>query len=219
MKRTIVSALHLDNGTLVCKGKSGRMYSVFKKQGDLDGACATYCVIMNLLILGTINGSDTEVGAKHSNPDTKRLFREFCEYHGMHREGQTYQMIQRMLKRSMGDVVQVKRRDTKNLSSVIVIAETIKDKDIPVIISITGHAMLAVGVEEDGGEVTKILCLDPSGDYMNHTNKRWNSEIQIIRDGRTSFKYVSRVGGLPPKDNDYTRLNDVLIITKKYNGN
>ena len=72
---------------------------------------------------------------------------------------------------------------------------------------------------ENNDTVTKILCLDPSGDYMNHTNKRWNSEIQIIRDRRTSFKYVSRVGGLPPKDNDYTRLNDVLIITKKYNGN
>jgi hypothetical protein len=168
---------------------------------------------MNLLILGVINGSDTEIRAVHNNPDTKRMFREFCEYHGMHREGQTYQMIQRMLTRSMGDVVQVKRRDTKNLSSVVVIAETIKDNDIPVIISITGHAMLAVGVEEDGGEVTKILCLDPSGDYMNHTNKRWNSEIQIIRNGRTSFKYISKIEGDWAEEN--TRLCDVLIISKK----
>ena len=213
MKRTVVSALHLDNGTLVCKGKSGRMYSVFKKQGDLDGACATYCVIMNLLILGTINGSDTEVRAKHSNPDTKRLFREFCEYHGMHRDGQTYQMIQRMLKRSMGDVVEVKRRETKNLYSVEVIAETIKEYDIPVIMSITGHAMLAIGVEEECGLVTKILCLDPSGDYMNHTNKRWNSEIKIIRDGRTQFKYKSKVEGEWMEEN--TRLWDVLVISKK----
>lgn len=213
MKRTVVSALHLDNGTLVCKGKSGRMYSVFKKQGDLDGACATYCVIMNLLILGTINGSDTEIRAVHNNPETKRLFREFCEFHGMHRDGQTYQMIQRMLNRSMGDVVNVKRRDKKNLSSVELIAETIKEYDIPVIMSITGHAMLAVGIEEENGVVTKILCLDPSGDYMNHTNKRWNSEIQIIRDGRTSFKYVSKIEGNWTEEN--TRLWDVLVIRKK----
>ena len=213
MKRTVVSALHLDNGTLVCKGKSGRLYSVFKKQGDLDGACATYCVIMNLLILGTINGSDTEIRAVHNNPETKRLFREFCEFHGMHRDGQTYQMIQRMLNRSMGDVVNVKRRDKKNLSSVELIAETIKEYDIPVIMSITGHAMLAVGIEEENGVVTKILCLDPSGDYMNHTNKRWNSEIQIIRDGRTSFKYVSKIEGNWTEEN--TRLWDVLVIRKK----
>lgn len=213
MKRTIVSALKLENGTLVCKGKSGRMYSVFKKQGDLDGACATYCVIMNLLILGTINGSDTEIRAVHNNPETKRLFREFCEFHGMHRDGQTYQMIQRMLNRSMGDVVNVKRRDKKNLSSVELIAETIKEYDIPVIMSITGHAMLAVGIEEENGVVTKILCLDPSGDYMNHTNKRWNSEIQIIRDGRTSFKYVSKIEGNWTEEN--TRLWDVLVIRKK----
>lgn len=213
MKRTIVSALKLENGTLVCKGKSGRMYSVFKKQGDLDGACATYCVIMNLLILGTINGSDTEIRVVHSNPDTKRLFREFCEYHGMHRDGQTYHMIQRMLKRSMGDVVEVKRRETKNLYSVEVIAETIKEYDIPVVMSITGHAMLAIGVEEECGLVTKILCLDPSGDYMNHTNKRWNSEIKIIRDGRTQFKYKSKVEGEWMEEN--TRLWDVLVISKK----
>ena len=38
-------------------------------------------------------------------------------------------MIQRMLKRSMGDVVEVKRRETKNLYSVEVIAETIKEGD------------------------------------------------------------------------------------------
>ena len=170
MKRTIVSALKLENGTLVCKGKSGRMYSVFKKQGDLDGACATYCVIMNLLILGTINGSDTEIRAVHNNPETKRLFREFCEFHGMHRDGQTYQMIQRMLNRSMGDVVNVKRRDKKNLSSVELIAETIKEYDIPVIMSITGHAMLAVGIEEH-------VCSD-----RVITKKRYrSSDLEVIK--------------------------------------
>ena len=77
MERTIVSALKLEDGTLVCKTKRGRSYKVFKKQGDLDGACATYCVIMNLLILGVIKDKDTEWNAMYKDSATKRLFREF----------------------------------------------------------------------------------------------------------------------------------------------
>ena len=47
MKRVIVDNLKIQNNELVCKDKTGRYKPVFKKQGDLDGACATYSVIMN----------------------------------------------------------------------------------------------------------------------------------------------------------------------------
>jgi hypothetical protein len=52
--RKIISQLHTNKDGIVCKDKTGREHVVFKKQGDLDGACATYCVIMNLLILRLI---------------------------------------------------------------------------------------------------------------------------------------------------------------------
>lgn len=214
MKRTVVSALKLVDGRLMCKGKSGRMYSVFKKQGDLDGACAIYSVIMNLLILGTINGSDTELEAKHNNPDTKRLFHEFCERYGLHREGHYFDEIKRMLSKSFGKVVKVAPpSDTINMASVDVISQTILKYDIPVVMQVTGHAMLAVGVELENDVTTKILCLDPNGDYMNRTNKRWNAEVQIIRDGRTTYKYKSKIEGAYYKVN--TRLGEVLVISKK----
>lgn len=213
MKRTVVSALHLDNGTLVCKGKSGRMYSVFKKQGDLDGACAIYSVIMNLLILGTINGSDTELDATHNNPDTKRLFHEFCEKYGLHRDGHYFDEIERMLRKSFGKVVKPMPFETINKASVDIISQTILKDNIPVVMQVTGHAMLAVGIEQEDDVTTKILCLDPSGDYMNHTNKRWNAEIQIIRDGRTTYRYRSKIEGKWAEFN--TRLWDVLVIRKK----
>ena len=48
---------------------------------------------------------------------------------------------------------------------------------------------------------------------MNHTNKRWNAEIQIIRDGRTTYRYRSKIEGKWDEFN--TRLWDVLVIHKK----
>ena len=214
MERTIVSALKLEDGTLVCKTKRGRSYKVFKKQGDLDGACATYCVIMNLLILGVIKDKDTEWNAMYKDSATKRLFREFCEKYGMHRGGKTYYKIKRMLDASFIDKVKTLHRNTYDESSVNLITETILKRDIPVIMSIRNHALLAVGIEQEEGVTTKILCLDPSGDYMENTSRRWNAEIQI-QDGATcqKFLYTRRHMGkfLEPKKE---RIEDLLIITK-----
>ena len=82
--------------------------------------------------------------------------------------------------------------------------------------SIRNHALLAVGIEQEEGVTTKILCLDPSGDYMENTSRRWNAEIQI-QDGATcqKFLYTRRHMGkfLEPKKE---RLEDLLIITKNY---
>ena len=88
--KIIVSNLHIRNKQLVCKGKNGKLAPVFKKQGSHDGACATYSVIMNLLIIGVISGSDTKINVEHKNPDVKKLFQVFCCDYGMHRNGQTF---------------------------------------------------------------------------------------------------------------------------------
>ena len=97
--RKIVSNLRFnDKRQLVCKGKNGKECPVFKKQGSLDGACATYSVIMNLLILGAISDTDTRICAEHKNKYTKKLFEVFCNDYGMHRNGQTFYKIKRMLK-------------------------------------------------------------------------------------------------------------------------
>ena len=211
MKRIVVSALKIEEGTLVCKTKRGRSYRVFKKQGDLDRACATYSVIMNLLILGVIKDKDTEWNAKHKDSATKRLFREFCENYGMHRGGKTFYKIKRMLNLSFSDKVQTLHRNTANETSVEIITDVIIKQDVPVIMSTTEHAMLAVGIEQEDDITTKILCLDPSADYMENTSRRWNAEIHII-DGKKFF-YTKKHNGnfLEPKKDC---LDDVLVITK-----
>ena len=57
--------------------------------------------------------------------------------------------------------------------------------------------------------MNKILCLDPSGDYI-HGRKRWNTEIQI-----TPKQYrLSSVWEGKKVLNKIIYLDDVIIITK-----
>lgn len=216
MKRVIVDNLKMQNNELVCKDKTGRYKPVFKKQGDLDGACATYSVIMNLLILGVITEKETHVNEEQKTRDTRKLFKVFCNDYGMHRNGQTYTKITKMIKESFTAVVTPEHKRTSDTKSVEIIKDTI-DERIPIIISIGetspssdwGHAMLAIGYEEDDKRnVSKILCLDPSGDYI-HGRKRWNAEIQITP---KQYRLSTVWSGL--KTTKIVTLEDVIIITK-----
>lgn len=198
---------------LVCKDRSGKFHPLFKKQGSLDGACATYSVVMNLLILGVIYESDTRVNAEHKSRTTKKLFKVFCNDYGMHRDGQTFYKIKRMLNESFASIITTEHKLTENQDSVDYIVECI-DNDIPVIISISAsnfaHAMLAVGYETQDDVPSRILCLDPSGDYIRG-RKRWNAEIGLSQ-GRKTVSYSTVAEGIPSIS--FVHLDDILILTK-----
>lgn len=217
MSRKVISKLCMqelyNRRELVCKDKGGKYRPVFKKQGSMDGACATYSLIMNLLILGCIYESDTHLHAEHKNADTKRLFKVFCEDYGMHRDGKTFYKMKRLIEASYSNVVSVDHKLTSNQTAVSLIKDTI-DEDMPIIISVYNarfcHAMLAIGYEIENDDVKRILCLDPDGDYI-HGNKRWNSTIDILSE--TKYRYTSTFEGILSEQN--VQLDDVLIITKK----
>ena len=218
MRRVMVDNLKIQNSELVCRDKTGHYNSVFKKQGSLDGVCATYSVIMNLLILGVIAEKDTQINAQHKTRETKKLFKVFCNDYGMHRNGQTYFKIKKMLNESFSTGVTTSHKLTSDRASVELIRETL-DTRIPIIISIGdnspdwGHAMLAIGYEEnDGGEICKILCLDPGGDYIRG-RKRWNAEIKITP---KQYRLQTVWNGL--STTKLVTLDDVLIITKNEEG-
>lgn len=207
-----------DKRQLVCKGKNGKECPVFKKQGSLDGACATYSVIMNLLILGVISDTDTRINAEHKNKETKKLFEVFCNDYGMHRDGQTFYKIKRMLKEGFGSVVDVQHTNNKHsgLDSLENIVSVVNE-GLPVVISISNnslnHAMLAVGFEKIGGAVKRLFCLDPSGDYIRG-HHRWNSTIDINTSRKKTFCYQSVLEGEKCRHRQYVDLDDILIIRK-----
>ena len=215
MKKFVRNLRFNDKRQLVCKGKNGKECPVFKKQGSLDGACATYSVIMNLLILGVISDSDTRICVEHKNKDTKRLFKVFCNDYGMHRNGQTFYKIKKMLLEGFGNVVDVQHTNTKSesldtLNNIV----SVLDEGLPVIISVfnnsgLNHAMLAIGYEIDKEEVKRVFCLDPSGDYILG-RQRWNATIDVNTKRKNIFAYQSILEG--EKRKSFIDLDDILII-------
>lgn len=218
MKRFVSNLYFNDKNKLVCKGKNGKSCAVFKKQGSLDGACATYSVVMNLLILGVISDTDTRICVEHKNKDVKKLFKVFCNDYGMHRDGQTFFKIRRMLLESFSNVIDVEHTNTKDggWKSMNNIVSTI-DKGIPVIIAVSNqsidlsHAMLAVGYEKNGDDITRLFLLDPSGDYIN-VKKRWNAVIEVNNTRKRPFRYITVSEGI--LDSHNVDLDDILIIRR-----
>ena len=216
MKKFASNLFFNESNKLVCKGKNGKSCPVFKKQGSLDGACATYSVVMNLLILGVISDTDTRISVEYKNKDIKKLFNVFCNDYGMHRDGQTFYKIRRMLMDSFSKVIDVEHTNTKeggwkSLNNIV----TTIDTGIPVIISVSNnslcHAMLAIGYEKDGDDITRVFLLDPSGDYIN-VKKRWNAVIEVSKTRKRPFKYNTVTEGIP--DSQFVDLDDILIIRR-----
>ena len=215
--KKLVNNLHFNNKRqLVCKGKNGRECPVFKKQGSLDGACATYSVIMNLLIIRAISDTDTRICVQHKNKETKKLFKVFCNDYGMHRDGQTFYKIKRMLLEGFGNVVDIEHTNTQksgieSLNNIV----SVINEGIPVIFSISNnyfcHALLAVGYEKNNDEINRIFCLDPSGDYI-HGRQRWNATIDVNTKRKNIYIYESVIEG--EKCRSFVDLNDILILRK-----
>ncbi len=216
-KIKVISSLKLDENGLRCKDKLGKLKSILHLQGSMDGACATYSVLMNLLLLRTINHKDTEVYAVHKTKATKTLFEVFCNSYGMHRNGQSFIKIKKMLTESFHSEIECIRRDSENEKSVEHIKKVLSE-DRPVIISIEAknyaHALLAIGMEYEESDdksiiPTKIFCLDPSG--IDAGYNYWNSVIDLYPDKPgTKYKYLYLMGSCTER----VALTDILVITK-----
>lgn len=191
----VVSNLELFGNRLICRDIHGKENEVTHLQGTLDGACAIYSLMMNLLILRCIGHKDTRIYVEHKDRATKNLFKILTENEGMHRNGRSFNWLQRRIRDYFGTIVSCDRKETIDETAIEQIVNVIDD-DLPVIISVVGrnwaHAMLAVGYESDEHDenepIKKIFCLDPSGDNPKYSF--WNAVIDVTPNTKaTKYKY------------------------------
>lgn len=211
----IIKSLHLSKDGVVARTRNGKHQSVHLRQGDLDGACAIYSTVMALIILGLIKYSDVRLGAKSKDKRTmvERLKKLLFEEQGLHREGHEFDEIKQMLKKSYSRFVSV---DDPIEGPDITIIEEIKNQivaDNPVIISYEfsggAHALVAIGIESEGSEVTKILCLDPG--YPTPKFTYWNSVIDLEEfTGKYKYRNFTETGVCNP-----IKLGEILVLSKK----
>lgn len=180
-------------------------------QGDLDGACTVYSLMMGLIIVVkdvtkkklTSLDMDNDIDWRKSYG---RLIKEFFYKRPQDdespettliRNGATLEQIQTKLAHSFSKKIQSYYASSEleededgymdKYQLLEFIYKTI-DNECPVEIAFKyrrgggGHAVLAVGYEKQNGELNKIFCLDPGSDFKGHG--RYNAVIDMTHNGK-----------------------------------
>lgn len=184
-----------------------------RKQGDMDGACAVYSVMMCLLRLGYVKKDDLEVYNLADKRARKgKLLYELLENNGLIKSGFGFVELKREIERQTGDEINVQRKAPRTQDNIVQLITDLIEEDITPIISIDwknggAHALLAIGYESDDEDtITKILCLDPGAEAPEVSS--WNCYLDVKKtDSEFPIKHVAIRRGLSS-----CKLGDLLIL-------
>ena len=199
--------LHPQKG-LLSKDCTGKWINVHHQQGDLDGACAVYSVIMNLLILGMIEKEEICVYSSIDKRTRKgKLLSYLLEKQGLVRDGYCFRTLAKDIREYANFTAN--RKPAKSREDAINIIQTSVANDSPIIISVFGeewaHALLAIGIEHNENDIpTKILCLDPGAPSPICTY--WNCIIDV---STKTLWYKTE------KSQTKAELGDLLVISQE----
>lgn len=197
---------------------------VFLHQGDMDGACGVYSLMMALIIEGTVRFRDTYVNAQEDKDQRKakqRLFKAFTSSDlGLIRNGLYLKdQIQETLTNTYSKYVKSFYCPNDKESDVVAFIRQSIDDNHPCIVGIdfkgdSGHFMCAVGYEIGFEEetVTKIFCLDPGSNKP--INSYWNAIIKIDANHKART-YTDFYVNTESQYNREVRLSEALRIEKK----
>lgn len=211
----IIDSIRLNHKGLCTLDEKHKWVKLHKQQGDLDGACAIYSLVMAMLCKGLLTDDETQV---YNRPDRRtdkgKFLYQFFNERGMIREGYSYVTLAREINESSFGVKATRKNPRTNNGRVELISDYIYD-NIPVIISVvfeneTAHALLAVGIEVDSNEeITKIYCLDPG--YPSPRYSSWNCFIDVSKETKSDYPFYCVC------EDRYSKvsLDDMLIIDKE----
>lgn len=169
----------------------GNTQKVHLRQGELDGACAVYSLMMYLIILRiftyrqVINGNDIKRSTSKG-----RIIRNFLEkQNGLIRKGLNFaddikEGLQYAAKKIVNcDYIPSRQETIKALIECI-------DNNKPLMVEVdynkvNGHALLAIGYEMRNNKITKIFCLDPGCDI--DSTSYWNAIITLDKYANTKY--------------------------------
>lgn len=209
----IISGLKLSRKGVTIKDVDGHWVLLHHRQGDLDGACAVYSLMMALLYEGVISSEDIMIYSSLDKRTIKgQMLHNFLDNQGLIREGYSFKSLRHeLLTYYHNKDIEVIRRDPKDQDKIIQGIDDLILENLPVIISVVfddegSHAMLAIGTETDAeGYIKKIFCLDP--DAESPICSYWNAVIDVS--GKASYYWNIRT-----KDSFNVTLDDYLYIQR-----
>jgi hypothetical protein len=212
----IIDSIRLSHKGLCVLDENSKWVKLHKQQGDLDGACAIYSLVMAMLCEGLLTDDDTKV---YNQPDRRtakgKFLYQFFNEKGMIRDGCNYIPLAREINESPYKITATRKNPRTNKGRIELISEYICN-NTPVVISVVfpegAHALLAIGIEKNiEGATTKILCLDPGCPSPKYS--QWNCFIDVSKEAKSDYPFncVSENGHYK------VSLDEMLIIEKQHN--
>lgn len=205
----IIDNIRLSWKGLQTKDSNNQWGNVHKQQGDLDGACSIYSLVMAMLCQKMITEEDIQI---LKSPDRRTPKGKFLYEQGLVHDGYNYTALAREINEQ--PIIATHKRPRSNANRIELIEQFIS-QNIPVIISTDfnggTHALLAIGIETNEHDIiTKIFCFDPGASAPKVS--QWNCFIDVSKEGDTHypFYYVTEI------DSYKVTLNDMLIIELKH---
>lgn len=207
----IIDNIRLNQKGLQTKDSNNQWVNVHKQQGDLDGACSIYSLVMAMLCQGMIGKDDIEIyrSLDRRTAKGKFLYHFFYEQ-GLVQNGYNYTALAREINEQSFGVHAIHKRPKTNDDRIVTVGDFINN-NIPVIISTEfddgAHALLAIGIEtNDDDIITKIFCLDPSAPAPKVS--LWNGFIDVLKEGNSEYPFYY----ITDKGYYKVTLSDMLII-------
>ena len=203
--------IHLSEGNLFIITKDGTEIALHHQQGDIDGACSIYSLVMCLLHENIVTNT---LANGRTNGD--RLLRDLFDNHGLIRPGFYFKDLKAIIDRYKKKLWSVELKAGSPEQCVEGICSGIDNFLTPIIgidyCGLTfGHALLAVAYEydEETEKILKIFCLDPGS--PTPITSIWNSYIDVQDLRKPSIYVTSNPKFYPTK----VRISDFLIIHNK----
>lgn len=159
------------------------------RQGDIDGACGPYSLLMTLIIKEVISQADVvDLGSYDGRTRFGMFFDRLKLFGPLFREGSRYnemEWLAECFKNHPKGKVSTEAYTSLNLrENLKQIAEELNSGN-PIIVGLQwngggGHWAVAVGYEVVDEVITKIFTLDPGYQYIPNTY--WNAVISAFED-------------------------------------
>ena len=131
----IIDSIRLNRTGLQTKDANGRWVNVHKQQGDLDGACSIYSLVMAMLCQGMIEEQDIKLYnfPDRRTPKGKFLYHFFYEQ-GFVQNGYNYTALAREINEQPFEIRAIHKRPRTNDDRIELIGQFVS-QNTPVVIS------------------------------------------------------------------------------------
>lgn len=185
-----IKNIFFDGKGLKAIGRSGSLTRVFAEQGDLDGSCSVYSLLMMLIFHQKLDWEDlTDSEPAKKNKFVDSIQHEFLyTFKGICVGGHIMKDLSDKLNSSLGQKqseVFTTREDASDRISRRRLHEKIRaqlDSRKPVLLGFrrtsgTGHSVVAIGYRRETWDKLRLFCLDPG--RLLPFMQVWNNIIDI----------------------------------------